>query len=217
MKRMRVTMPLVAVLCGSLIMTACGAGGTTTGTSGNTSKVTTTTASTATPKPKPSTVPQITLPFCQSVLTVAEANQIMQPATPATRIAVSTQTDQGACHYLPAQGSYSVVSIFFSAYSGPNPIPMSVLTENATEAAANLGADGGSITTATTVSGVGDQAAFVAMNAKANGVTVKADVFFVLYGTVLSNCYVISLGSLPPDATEQARLQQCAQHVVSAL
>lgn len=205
--------PCAAMLCAMLTLAACGSGATTTSTTGNTP---TTAAPTATPKPKPTSLPQITQAFCQSALTVDQANQIINPSTPATMITVSTDTNLGICNY-ESQNPIPVLIIDFEGWNGPVPISQSDITAAANELVSKLGASGGTLNTFTTVSGVGDQAAFLALTVPTSQFTIHTDVFYVLYGKVLFDCAVYNLGSLPPDATEQSALQQCAQHVVSVL
>lgn len=214
MKTKRMFCAQVAILCAALIVAACGAGG----ASGNApaTKATATTAPTATPKPKPSSLPQITLAFCQSVLTVDQANQIMNPSTPATMITVNADTNLGVCNY-QSQNPIPVLIIDFEGWNGPIPISQADITAAANELVSKLGASGGTLNTFAAVSGVGDQAAFLAMTIPTAQFTIHTDVFYVLYGKVLFDCAVYNFGSLPPDATEQSALQQCAQHVVGAL
>lgn len=67
------------------------------------------------------------------------------------------------------------------------------------------------VTTAILVSGVGDQAAFLAGNG--------GDIFYVLYGHILFDCfdYPTISGVSSSDAFQESALQQCAQLVVSRL
>lgn len=205
MRNLRASWSLVAVLCGALVLAACGAGGTSS------------TGSAPTPKPtvvkaKPTGVPTITVPFCQGILTVAEANQIMQPATPATNIRIDSSPAGGSCNYEYAQFK-SVVSILFLPYHGPTP----VTAQGFQALVVNLASQGGAtITTQAIVSGVGDQATFLAVTGHADSLTIKQDTLYVLDGSVLMAFGNFAPGS-SPDATQQGYLTQVGQLVVSRL
>lgn len=216
MRTRRMFVAPMTILCGVLLLAACGAGTPTSGTSGNTNTTkvaTATTAPTATPKPKPTSLPQITQALCQSILTVDQANQIIHPPSPATTIVVLTDTNVGTCNY--ETGSQTpILTIHLQGWTGPNPIPQSDITAEVNQLASQAGASGVTITTLTAVSGLGDQAEYLAVTASG---TIHIYVFYVLYGSVLSDCWLYTLGSPLSDATEQSALQQCAQHVISAL
>ncbi len=76
------TIPVLAFL---ILLAACSNGQSTIAASG-TQTPSSTSVPTTPPKSKPTSVPPITMAFCQQILTIAEANQIMNPSTPATTI-----------------------------------------------------------------------------------------------------------------------------------
>jgi len=212
MKGRRIIVLLIAVLGGMLALAACGAGGGTSGSSGGAPTAT----ATATAKPKPTGVPEVTMPYCQGLMTVAEANQIMRPPTPATTVDAQSDDELGVCTYKSAQAQFAVVKILLErkAYTGPRPVPASAISQLVAQLEDE---PGGTVTTATPVSGVGDQAEFLAASVTQGSIHFYVDVVYVLYGNVVFLCDDFHLGSKPDDATQQSELQQCAQLVVSRL
>ncbi|MGO8951584.1 MAG: hypothetical protein ACLQUY_28810 [Ktedonobacterales bacterium] len=166
------------------------------------------------------TLPPITLAFCQQLMSLAEANQIMQPA----KLAIVIQalplpaggvplTTDGLCNYLFSLSPFGlVVQIRLGTYSGPRPIPEQDIETYFTQ---GLGQPGVTVITSTAVSGVGDQAGIVVGSYTINGTTTYGAAFWVLYGSIVFACGEIYLSS--PTATQQSELQQCAQLVVSRL
>jgi hypothetical protein len=210
MKTLRTYALLAALLCGALAaMSACGAstGASTGGTPSTTS--TSLPQATAT-KTKPTTLPTIDLAFCQHIMSLAEANQIMAPPAPATTIAVAFSGDQGACHY-EASPSAVILNIFFEAWGGPIPVPQQDIQAELAQVAGDPNV---TVNVATPVSGVGDQAEYLDVTSSGDSFAVTGRVIFVLYGKVIFNCYTVS----PPQLkATQSQLQQCAQLVVSRL
>jgi hypothetical protein len=202
---------LIIVASATVAVAACSLA--TTNTGGSTGGATPTVAATATAKPKPTGVPAITVPYCQSVMTVAEANQIMSPPTPATTIVANSAATGGSCHY-HASPTTITLNIFFETWTGPAPIPQQDITAAIAQLA---GLPGVTVTTFTTVNGVGDQAAFIVATATRQGVTINANVFYVLDGGVLFGCYTFSGAGIASAPGTQSQLQQCAQLVVSRL
>jgi hypothetical protein len=213
MKSLSLAFIRIALLVGALSLAACGVstGGTSTGG-------TSTPAPTATPKPKPkpNAPPPITQLYCQSIMTVDEANQIMNPPTPATTIRAQSDAELGVCSYISSQAQFAVVKILVDqkAYTGPNPVPTSTIIQLVTELANEPGA---TITTTKPVSGVGDQAEFLAASVTDNSITFYADAFYVIYGKVAFMCDDFHLNTKPDDVTQMNALQQCAERVVSHL
>ncbi len=213
MKSLSLAFIRIALLAGTLALAACGAtstGGTSTGGSSSTA------APTATPKPKPTAPPQVTEAFCQSVMSVADANQIMNPPAPITTIRVQSDSELGVCAYMSPQSPLAVVKVLINekTYTGPKPVPASTITQLATELANQPGV---TITTTTPVSGVGDQAEFLAAYLSQDGMTLYVDAIYVIYGNVAFMCDNFHLNTKPDDAAQQTALQQCAQRVVNQL
>lgn len=138
-----------ALMMGVLILLAA-CSGTATAANGTSSP-------TATAKPKPTGVPKITAALCQQLMTVAEANQIMKPASPATTIRVDSTTRGGSCNYEYSR-FHTVVSILFLPYQSS-----ASLDTIATKSLAQVQNTPGAKVTKTTVSGVGDQALYIAL------------------------------------------------------
>jgi hypothetical protein len=187
--------------------TSSGSGGSGTQTPGATA----TTAPTATPKPKPTGAPAVTMATCQSLMTISEANQIMNPSSPATTLQANSSDGFGVCNYLA--GSTLVLKIFLETYIGPVPVPQSTLEGLLAQLAGSTGA---TIDSATTVSGVGDQAAYLAASLSEQGVSLVAHVFYTIYGKVIFGCLTYVINGVGTNGT-QAQLQQCATQVVSRL
>lgn len=207
MKRFQASVLFMALLCVSLTVAACSGGSTAGGPTGGGAS---TTAPTATPKPKPSAVPKITVAFCQNIMTVAQANQIMHPPTPATTIRVDAPASGGgSCNY-EYKPFHSVVSVVFPATVINTSNPQAILAA----AAKQLPTSNNATITATAVSGVGDAAQFV------TGVLVqpplKMAALQVIYGKIFFTCsnFNVQGSSL---ATQQTYLTQVCQQYVSQL
>lgn len=206
------------LLVGLLALAACSSGpsaNTTNGNGGNVSGKTPATAPTATSRPKPSSVPTITLAFCQSIMTVAQANQIMNPPSAATQIEVNSDP-QGLslCNWDNPQAV--VLEVGFE----PSPIASGTSLQTAAQQLiANgqaRGLSGAKITTAP-VSGVGDQALYVTLNdTTPQGITLSIDELVTAYGSVLIECLPPpAIGSTLPNL--QAPLTQVCQKAVAQL
>lgn len=199
---------LLALLLGVLLaMGACaggGGGGTTAGSPSATA------APTATPKPKPTAIPKITIAFCQGIMTVAQANQIMHPPTPATTIRIDAPASGGgSCNY-EYKPFHSVVSVVFPA------TVIDVSNPQAAFAAADkqLPQSANATITTTSVSGVGDAAQFV--TGVLTVVPLKMASVQVIYGKILFTCSNFNVQGAS-FATEQTELTQVCQQYVSQL
>lgn len=216
MKPHRTLTVLVVALCAAVFASGCagasaGAGNTAAGNTGTLS--TTAPTATATPKPKPAGAPTITVVTCQGLMSLAEANSIMHPAAPATTLQANSADNFGVCNYLSGPNAL-VLKIFLETYTGPVPVPQATLQGLVAQLAQDT--PGITITTATTVSGVGDQAAYLAATSSGNGYTFDAKVFYTIYGKVLFGCVTYSINGVGQNGT-QSQLQQCAEQVVSRL
>lgn len=203
---------LMAGLCVAMVMAACNATST-----GNTNTSTTPLpTATVTPKPKPTSAPKVTEAFCQSVMTVAEANQIMNPPTPITTISVQSDAELGVCSYIYSQTQLAVVKILVDGkpYTGPKPVPESTIIQLVSELANEPGA---TVNATKPVSGVGDQAEFLAAYVTDSGMTFYVDAIYVIYGNVAFMCDDFHLNTKPDDTAQMNGLKQCAERVVSRL
>jgi hypothetical protein len=189
-----------------LVLAACG--GTTTGSGNGTPGST----PSGTAKPKPSTLPAVTTAYCQSLVTVDEANQIMAPSPSVTTIQADQSGDLGTCLYQDDSGTNDL-EISLQVYSGPTPIPQSYILQNLT---ALSSAPGFKLDANTTVSGVGDQAEFLSASFSDTGINGAYQIFYVLYGSVLFACDTSTVNGIGATGS-QSQLQQCAQLVVSRL
>jgi hypothetical protein len=213
-----------AIIVAALSLAACG-----TSSSGQSSNPTPSangspTAQPTVVKPKP-TPPTVTTAFCKNILSVTEANQFMKPSP--AYIDVNAESGDapvnGSCNYVYAP-SKAHFQIYFETWSGPVPVPQKDISDALTQLTTQLLSGDGTVTvkTFTNVSGIGDQAAFLAMEAAQSGMTIgKIDAFYVITGKVLFICgnYFLldQAQSAPPDATQMSGLQQCAQTVASRL
>ena len=216
MKLLTLTLIRMALLVGALSLVACGAstGGTSTGVPS--SSATSSVAPTATPRPKPTSPPAVTQQLCESFMTVDEANQIMKPSVPATKLQVQSDAELGVCSYISSPTQFAVVKILIEGkpYSGPRPVPTSTIMQLVTELANEPGA---TVSTTKPVTGVGDQAEFLAASVSSGGMTFYADVIYVIDGNVVFLCDDFHLNAKPDDAAQLTALQQCAERVVSQL
>ncbi len=216
MKSFSLTFIRIALLVGALSLAACapGTGGTSTG--GSSSGGTSSAAPTAAPKPKPTSPPPITAAYCQSIMTVSDANQIMNPPTPISTITTQSDSEVGVCSYLAPQTQFAVVKILVDekVYTGPKPVPTSTILQLVSELANQPGV---TVDTTTPVSGVGDQAEFLVASVSDSGITLYVDAFYVIYGNVAFMCDDFHLNAKPDDTAQLNALQQCAERVVSRL
>ncbi|HEX8995874.1 MAG TPA: hypothetical protein VF812_07580 [Ktedonobacterales bacterium] len=206
----------IALLVCALSLAACGAGPGGTSTGGTSSGGTSSTAPTVAPKAKPTAPPPITAAYCQSIMTVADANQIMNPPVQATTLVAQSDTEVGVCRYDPPQAQFAVVKILVDekVYTGPKPVPTSTIVQLVSELE---NAPGATVTTTTPVNGVGDQAEFLAATVSDSGMTFYVDAFYVIYGNVAFMCDDFHLNTKPDDTAQMNGLQQCAERVVSRL
>lgn len=214
MTNLRKVLIRAAILCATLVLAACGAGTSTGGNTGNTppAHATATTAATATPA-KPTSLPPVTMAFCQQIMSLADANQIMQPAQAATLIEVTPTPSGGVCTYRSSTAITGIVlSIPLATYSGARPIPQQQIEDYFK---AGLNAPGVTVLSVTPVSGVGDQAGIAVGSYSIEGTTIYGAAFFELFGNVVFDCGELYQSS--PTTAQQSQLKQCAQHVVGAL
>lgn len=209
--RRRVALAMIAMSL--LLLAACGGSAKGAGNGTPAASATTAATATATPKPKPSGAPAITTATCQTIMTLDEANKIMSPSSPATTLQASSSGDYGVCNYLTGSNTL-VLKIFLETYAGPVPVPQSTLEGLLAQLAQGNGV---TINTATNVSGVGDQAAYLEVTASpGGGYTLLAHVFYTIYGKVIFGCLTYTLNGVGQSGT-QSQLQQCAEQVVSRL
>lgn len=221
--RMGATCAISLLTC-TLLLAACSTG-TTTGSNGSNGGGSTNSTPTATAQPKPTTV-TVTMAFCQSALSITQANQILNPPNPVINIVVDSNASGsalGSCNYAYAPERFDVF-LYFVQYQGGS------LTTIATAAVTN-NLPGVTVTTDQAVSGVGDQSLFLSGTGvfSQNGVTLNArdDTLYVIDGGVAftvnnitytspSTGTIDSLGSVS-DATLESEFEQIAQSVIAAL
>ena len=193
----------------ALALAACGgaSGG---GNGGKASGNGQSSTATAAPKPKPTGVPQITAAYCQQLMTIAEANQIMHPATAATTIRVDNSPAGGSCNYEYSQ-FHTVVSVLFLPFrQGAS------LDAIATQSLAQVNDTSGDKVTKTAVSGVGDQALYIAASISGDSPTAYFYALDTTVGGLYISCFNETIGS-PPATAQQPTLMQVCQQVVSRL
>ena len=185
-------------------LAACG--GTSTGQGGS---GTPTAQATTAPKAPPTGVPTLSVAYYTGLMSLAEANQIMQPATPATTIQVNTGGKGGSCNWQYAELK-AVVTVLFE------PFPQGTsLDAVVTQELAKVQAEPGAKVTKTTVTGVGDQALYVSESAPI-GKGIWEDLLDTTTGPVYISCTVLGTGA-PPAASLQAPLTQVCQQVLSRM
>ena len=212
MKRFQRHMALTLMVCVALAVAACGgsatAGSPNSGGGGASGGATA--APTATPKPKPTAVPKITVAFCQGIMTVAQANQIMNPPTSATTIRVDAPASGGgSCNY-EYKPFHSVVSIVFgpTVIDASNPQAVLAALDKQIPQSANA------TFTTTPVSGVGDTAQFLTVVFAA--LPTKMASMQVIYGKIAFSCDNFNVQGAS-FATEQTSLTQVCKQYISQL
>lgn len=208
--------PLYRMLIGvsllsMLALSACAGSGTSSDPGGASSNGgSSTAAATATaPGPTPTIgLQQITVAYCQHLLSLATANQIIPSSTPAIKITQGNPNDalSGACNYV-VSASQVLLVIYFIPYNGPDPIPQSDIQSLLSQAAGNKI----TVSNLTAVSGIGDQAAYLDATMSDNGFTGTIHIFYVLEGKFIFDCFTVSF--LSPMMASQDQLQQCATTV----
>jgi hypothetical protein len=208
--RLRILLALLACLC--LFVAACSPGGTSAASGTPASGNTTATAAQPTAKPALTALPPITQALCQQLMTVDEANTIVQPPVPATSLVATHSEDGGACNYMASQTRIPLIIYFFD-WKGPVPIPQADI---AAAIAESTGSSNITINQMTPVDGIGVQSEFVSLTATDQGFTGSATVFYVLEGSFFYDC--LTFGPLTGGALgTQDQLQTCATQVDSRL
>lgn len=219
MKRYRTIATVLIALALLATLAACATPSSANGEGSSGSPTATTApAPTETPKPKPTRIPTITLALCQQLMTVDEANTIMQPSAPATTVELGnpyiSNDNGGACNYR-ASASNFVLVIYFFPWNGPVPIPQSGIQQALSQAAGN----NVNVQAATPVSGIGAQAEYVEASTTEQGLTAAIHIFYVLVGdssgSYIFDCFTSNLISKTMGTQDQ--LQQCASQVYSRL
>ncbi|HKT40186.1 MAG TPA: hypothetical protein VJR48_17575 [Ktedonobacterales bacterium] len=210
LKHYRILATLLVALTVLATLAACAtpSTGNTTGTGSPTA------AATAQPTAKPTlkALPTITQALCQQLMTVAEANTMVQPPVPATSLVADHSEDGGSCNYLASQTRIPLIIYFFD-WKGPVPIPQADI---AAALAESSGSTKITINQATPVDGIGVQAEFVSLTATDKGFTGSATIFYVLEGPFFYDC--LTFGPLTGGALgTQDQLQACASQVDSRL
>lgn len=213
MKLSRKLAVLIIGLCAALLVAACGSSSL---TADQTPNPGTKPPQTTSAKPKPTALPQMTMAFCQSILTVGEANQIMKSPHTATTIRIDAPSDGGgSCNYeyAPYKGIVSIVFVNVI----PDGVALNADTIAAQAKAQASSVEGAKITTQP-VSGVGDVAVFAAGSATLAGKPYKFDALDIVYGRVFFDVNVPLLGPDAAAASDSALLAsftQVAQLVTS--
>jgi hypothetical protein len=202
------------LMTGLLLLPACGGTSSGNGNGTQTPVRTATAAATATTKPKPSSLPPITLAYCQQLMTTAEASQLMGQSI--SSIVPDNGDDGGSCTYKGGSTIYLTIFFITGHYTGPVPIPDTYITGALAQAESLPGL---TVNSSVPVTGVGDQAEFVAFSGSQGSFTGQINLFYTLYGTVLFDCFTLSVNGIagfgPPGT--QTQLQTCATQVVGRM
>lgn len=199
------------------LLAACGgtASSSNGGSSGGStsSAPTATTQPTATPKAKPSAVPMTTVPFCEGLVSFAEANQALSPPAAIVNVVPGNSTDASTCQYISAPGHVPLLLTFLAFPAGTQ------MSTYANEAAAKNYA-GATISTSHAVSGVGDQAWFLAGAESSGGLSAHADALYVADGSIVIIVENFNINGASPigstdDATVQSEFVQLGNLIVS--
>lgn len=211
MRKRNRLIPLLLALCIMLAAAACSTNGASGGapTNGAPNATTTAPSQPTTAKNKPTSVPAITVAFCQRILTIAEANQMMNPPTPATTIRVDSNPPGGSCNYEYAQYR-AVLSVIFLPYAGGAGNEQATLAS----AAAKLSQAKGAQVTTTPMTGIGDAALFVTVTLAVPA--MKEAAVDTIYGAIMLGCDNFKVGT-SSFATQQTALTQVCQQVISRL
>ncbi len=212
MKSLSLAFIRIALLVSALSLAACGGGtasggGTSSGAGGSSSNGNSATATAPGPTATIA-LQQITVAYCSRILPLATANQIIPSSPPATSITQGNPNNalSGACNYEVSPSKLLLV-VYFIPYHGPDPIPQSDIQSVLSQAAGSSM----TITTVKTVSGIGDQAAYVEATGNYTGISVTVHIFYVLEGPFIFDCFTETY--LSQVMASQSQLQQCATTV----
>lgn len=205
---------VLALAMALVVLSSCATNGSTATNSGTPSATsaapTKAPAATSTPL---SSVPQVTMAFCQGLVSLADANTIMQPSAPATAIVPDNARPGGSCSYVNGQ-THLVLTIFFQPF--PQGTSLNSLAQQAVQQAeAKNGIPGGANVTLTPVSGIGDQAVFGSLSGTYGGVAVFYAALDATLGSVWISCFNFGEGS--PTTPQQPALTKVCSQVVSRL
>jgi hypothetical protein len=217
----------------ALFVAACSNAGPTSGSSGNTStgnsssNNSTTASTTSNPptatsaKSKPTSVPVTTVALCTRLVSFAEANQLLSPPNPINSVDPGNSPASGnasaisTCQYLDASRKVPLL-LAFGTY--PSGVPLSTFVAEA----AGKAFGGATITANQPVSGVGDQAWFLAGSKADSGITAAGQVLYVVDGSLIIIIEHFTLNGQPSigssdNATIQGEFVQIGNLIVSRL
>lgn len=204
----------LALTAALFVLSACASSKTSakTGNTGNNSNSLTATTAQASPtKTKPSEVPQITLAYCQSLVSIADVNNVMKPANPATTIVPDNARPGGSCSY-----TYGSSGLDFTLFFQPYQTTMSlaqIAQQGLQQAASKNGLPPGITATITPLSGIGDQAIYASFTGTFDGVSGFYDSVYTTLGSVYLSCFNFGIGSSPSTPQQPALTQLCTQAV----
>ena len=206
----------LALTAALLVLSGCASGNTTakSGNTGNGAASPTATTAQATPtKTKPSAVPQITLAYCQSLVSLADVNNVMKPASPATTITPDNARPGGSCSYISGTDPSGLdFTLFFQPF--PQGTSLSAIAQQGLQqAAAKKGLPPGITATITPLSGIGDQAIYASFTGTFNGISGFYDAVYTTLGSVYLSCFNFGIGSSPTTPQQPALPELCTQAV----
>jgi hypothetical protein len=149
------------------------------------------------------------------LLSITEANQFVSPPAAISTVMAGNATDISSCQYLSSPSSAPLILGFESF------IPGTQMSTYAMQLAAKT-LPGATLTVSHAVSGVGDQAWFVAGTFSGHGVSAHADALYVADGSVLIIVDNTNIDGMAPIGTTdngaiQTEFVQIANLVVSRL
>ncbi len=162
-----------------------------------------------------SAVPQITLAFCQGLVSLSDANNIMHPASPITSIVPDNARPGGSCSYTSSSHQAGIpLSLYFQPF--PAGTSLNAIAQQAVaQAEAKNGIPPGLSFNITPVSGIGDQALYGSASGTFSGISVFYAALDTTIGSVWISCFNFGEGS--PTIPQQPALTQVCTQVVSRI
>ena len=203
----------LALTAALLVLSACASNSTKTSTStnNNSTSPTATTAPSAPTATPLSSVPQITLQYCQGLVSIDDVNNVMKPASPATQIVPDNARPGGSCSYTGAGNSLDF-TLYFQPF--PQGASLNAIAQQAwADARAKNNIPSTVTVTITPVPGIGDQAIYANFSGTIEGVSGYYGSLYTTKGSVYLSCFNFGLGTTPTTPQQPALTQLCTQAV----
>ncbi len=196
------------------LVTACSSITGTTSTNGSTSAT-----ATSTPQPTATSVaiPVATISYCEGLLTIAEANKILNPVNPIVGVQIANSTNNSSCKYTDASNNVLLLLNFAPFSSGTQ------INTAATQYIAQVfNNPNTAIVTSHAVSGVGNQAWYISSKITGGNISGLAKVLCIAAGGLqitLTNISMNGTGLLSSvsDVVVQGEFVQAAALIISRM